>query len=54
MTKIEAPMAVRSSPSQAKDLKKSNPRPVRIPLSRPLDGSYICAQRMPMTMAGTV
>ena len=47
-------MAVRSSPSQAKDLKKSNPSAVRMPFSRPLEGSYICAQRMPMTMAGTV
>ena len=47
-------MAVRSSPSQANDLKKPNPIPVRMPFSRPLDGSYICAQRMPMTIAGTV
>jgi len=39
MTKIEAPMAVRSSPSQGNDLKKSNPMAVSTPLSRPLDGS---------------
>jgi hypothetical protein len=54
MTKIEAPIAVRSLPSQANDLKKSNPIAVRMPLSNPLEGSNICAQRMPMTIAGMV
>ena len=42
----------RSSPSQAKDSNWSSPSAVSMPFSRPVLGSYTCAQMSPITMAG--
>ena len=54
ITNMDAGIAVRGSPSQAKFSNPLRPILVRVALSRPAEGSYTCAQMMPMTMAGTV
>ena len=54
MMKMVTGMAVRSSPSQGKSLKPCRPRPVRMPFTRPADGSKIRPHIRPITMAGMV
>ena len=54
ITNIDAGIAVRGSPSQAKFSNPLKPSLVRMALRRPADGSYTWAQMRPMTMAGTV
>ena len=54
MTNMMAGIAVRVSPSHGKYWNCSRPMAVSNPLSRPRDGSYICAHSSPMMIAGIV